>query len=225
MGTEALWIGLALSAASAGVSEANRRSTLRKQDRELAQGIRDQARVRREATQKVNEQIDRTEKSDAQTYRDARMGSMSKTLAKNRAKAMASLQQEGDLSDAARAYQAAQGAGAGDYAANLASLFSIIDAAGDQRRSEGMGRGDLGMDLTRLGGDASQMEFLARMRAQRHQDNPWLGILAAGLSGAGQGIAAGGLNFGGGAGAGAANPAHSTGGATRGWLGSGWRGP
>jgi len=198
MGTEAAWVPLVMSAVAAGASEYNNRRTARKQDREIAQGIREQAQTRREATQKVNEVVDKTAESDASTFRDERMSSMQRAIAGARQKALNSVNQEGGISDTAAAYQGRAGTGATDYAGALAGLFSVMDAAGDQRLSERNLSGDANMDLARLSGDASQSEFLARLRANRHRPNPWINIGAAALSGAGQGIATGAFGGGGG---------------------------
>lgn len=231
-------IPLIMSVAAAGVSEANNRKTLRKQDRETARGIQEQAKIQREANARLNQTLDKTESSSAEPLREQGMSRMNKTIASKRQKALESLNQEGDISDAAKKLQSESGANATDYAGNLAGLFSIIDAAGEQRLGEGNMRGDLGMDFSRLGGDASQAGFLARLRAQQHRDNPWLSIAAAGLGGAAQGMASGGFGGGGGGGGGAGAASYGPvsahganvvgnnfGGRTSGWLGSGWRGP
>lgn len=197
MGTEALWIGAALAAAGGAVNEVNNRRTARKQDEELARGIRENAKVQREANERLNTVVDKTAESSAEPFRSERMNSMQQRIANKRAQALASIAQGGNTSDAAKAMEAAAGVTATDYAGGLADLFSIIDAAGEQRLAEGNLRSNASMDLSRLSGDAGQNTFLAQMRARRHRPNPLLGIAGAALSGAGTAYASGGFGGGG----------------------------
>lgn len=189
MGTEALWIGAALAAAGAGVNEANNRRTARKQDREIARGIRENAEKQREANKRLNEVIDRTESSSAEPYRAQRMSSLNRMAQAKRAQALASLEQTGNISDAAKGYGANAAGNAMDYAGTLSGLMSVIDAAGDQRLGEQNVKRDANMDLARLDSDINQNTFLSQLRAQRHRNNPWLSIAGAALSGAGSAYA------------------------------------
>lgn len=190
MGQAAIPIALAL--ASAGASAYNTAKTANKQDKILAQGIREQGELQQQANRRLNDTINYFEGSTPDEIKAQITSQMGRQLQLKRAQALAALQQPGGASEASQ--EAAQKAGlsAQDYAKTLAGLFGRIDAPVEQRRNEGFQRIDLGDDLSVTGRNSRALDYLTRLKASGVRRNPWLDILSAGLSGASTGVALGG---------------------------------
>lgn len=191
MGIEtAALIGLGLSAAGAGASAYNAKRTADRQDRQLATSIINQGRKQQVADTAVNEEVRKLEDSNAADERAGRLAEYMDIVAKNRGTAEAGLTpglgSERFQSDAAAATKATQG-----YAGKMADLMARIDAPSLQRQGEGFAYGKLATDLGLIGREASGQAFLDQLKLNRIQRNPWLDMAAAGLSGAGGGMAAG----------------------------------
>ena len=185
-------IPIALAVAGAGVSAYNTQKTAKKQDRTAAEGIRKQGEIQREANKRLNESLMFFEKSGPDDIREDYSAGFQKQMRLKQALALAGLEQEGAGSrDADKMAQQAGGT-ALDYGDFLEGVFSRIDAPGEQRRREGEERTDLGSDLSVHGRQSRGEDYLTRLKVQSIMRNPWLDILAAGLSGAGGGMAAGG---------------------------------
>ena len=190
MGSEAVWVPIVASLVSAGVNEANNRSTARKRDRDIAEGIRKNSETQKKANAKIGKNLDFIEDSSASEFKDTLQGKFLNQLNRQKAAGLAGLDTEGGTSDAFNRGQDAAKTGSIDYAGNIADLLSGIDAAGLQRNAEGFNSGDLGMDLGVLERNSDQDSFLSQLRASRHRNNPLLSIAAAGISGAGGAYAA-----------------------------------
>ena len=185
MGTEALWVPLVLSAAGAGLSEYNQRKTAKKQDADIAAGIRKNAETQQKANAKVNENLNFIEESKAKPFKDTLQGQFLQRINQEKRAGLAGFDQVGNVSDAYKSGVSSAKTGAIDYGRLVSDLLSGVDAAGNQRQAEVARSGDLSMDLSKFGRDISQDEYLARLRAARHRDNPWLSIASSALKGAG----------------------------------------
>lgn len=170
----------------AGVYNANQQA--KKQDRALAEGIRQQSATQRRADQRLGEtlgELEQSRPSDAiaqtrQSYEDALRGTASNAVAGQA------------ISGLSKAYDEATNAGqarASESVANVADALSRIDAAGLQRQNEAFRTGDLGMDLSVLGREAQGIDFLSRMKAQGIRRDPWLDAFAGALQGYGSSAA------------------------------------
>lgn len=182
MGIE-LALALGLAAAGAGVSAYNTNKTLKKQDAAAAQGIRNQAKLQREADARVNEQVQQLEGSTMADERAKRLDEFMATLAANRGQARGI--DAGTLGSAA--FQAANDAGvtrADTAAARTAGQLATADAATMQRIGEGVSYGRLATDLGLTQRRASGQQFLDDLRLRRIRRNPGLDVLAGALSGA-----------------------------------------
>ena len=198
MGSEALWVPIVMSLASAGVNEYSNRKTASKRDRDIAAGIRKTSETQEKANQRINQNVDELSKSTAQPHKDTLQGQFIDRINKVRKQALSGLNTEGGTSDAYRDAAGNAKVGAIDYGGAISSLLAGIDAAGNQRQAENKEFGNTGEDLLKFKRDADQDSFIAQLRASRHRNNPLLGILSAGLSGAAMGTAAGGFSgFGG----------------------------
>lgn len=185
-------IPIALAVAAAGTSAYNTAKTAKKQDRALAEGIRKQGDIQREANKRLNESLMFFEKSSAEPIQAELSDKFRNRLRLQQALALSGLEGSGDLSDAAVMAAAKARGIATDYGDFLEGVFSRIDAPGEQRRREGEERTDLGKDLSIHERNSRAEDYLARLQASSIRRNPWLDILAAGLSGASGGLAAGG---------------------------------
>jgi hypothetical protein len=216
MGTEAIWIPIALAAAGAGVNQVNTNRTAKKRDRDIAQGIRDSSAQQQKADSAINENLDELSESRAAPFKDKLQDSFIQRIRANQALGTDNIDSVGGTSDAFKRGSTKAKTGAIDYAGVIADLLSSVDAAGNQRTAERKSSNNTGMDLLKFKRNSEQDSFLAQMRAARHRDNPLLAILGAGLSGA----AVGG-GFGGGGGVPAAAPIAAGSGVTPGSFNTG----
>lgn len=181
------WVAVGIALAAAAASAYNTQRTARKQDQQIAAGIREKSRVQRQADKRITDELDQlqrsTSKDDQQgavaQYQQALRGTQQQAQA---GQALAGLSQEYDA-----ATNAAQ-AQTGNYVSQVVDSLSRIDAAGLQRQREGMRVGELGTDLRVLGREAEGIDFLSNLRAQGVRRNPYLDALAAGLNAYGGGV-------------------------------------
>lgn len=199
------WVAVGIALAAAAASAYNTQRTARRQDQQIAAGIREKSKVQRRADQKIQEELDRLQQSTPQAeqqgavqqYRDALRGTQQNAQA---GQALSGLSAE---------YDAATGAAqqrTGGYLSEVIDSLSRVDAAGLQRQREGISAGNLGTDLRVLGREGEGIDFLANMRARGVRRNPYIDALAAGLNAYAGGV--------GGASSGAASASNAGGTAT-----------
>ena len=192
MGAEVL-VPLILSGLSAGAKAFNINRTAKKQDRELAEGIRKSSAKKQEATQRIDKNLNFLEESSAQPFKDDLQSQFIARINQARALGTDNLDRPGNVSSAfTKASTGAKGQ-ATEFAGQIASLLAGVDAAGNQRQTEGFRAGDLGMDLKRLDRDADSEDFLARLRASRIRPSFPLSVLSGVLDGGASAAASGGF--------------------------------
>lgn len=189
-GAEAIWVPAAITALGAGAGAYNQDQMLRDQDREVARGMREQAALSEQASQRVNQQIQDVAKSTpdaeaAQAESDF-IGAMKRARA---ARGGDSLSGPGgsrfqDDLGLARTQTANEGS-------MLAKQLARIDAPQFQRFREGVGMNNAITDLSLLDDRSKAVDFLTRMRAANQRANPWIdaasqGLTAFGLAKSGQ---------------------------------------
>lgn len=181
------WVALALAAAAAGTQYYNTERTAKRQDQQVAAGIRNQGRLQQQADAKVAAEVEALKGSTAEASRRKALDDYTGALQSRKARI------EGGLTPAigsedfrADAAQAANDSFA--YGTENAGLLSRIDAAGDQRRGEGFGVSNLASGLGLIGRESSGQNFLDELRLRAIRRNAGLD-LAAGLMSAGAGAA------------------------------------
>jgi hypothetical protein len=184
-------IPIALMVGSAIVKARNDRKTAKKQDREVAEGIRRQGEEQRQANARINETLDFFQESEAGDIRDSLSKRYSDQLRLKQAQGLAGFDTAGDSSDAFKGRSAQRQSDVVGRSDVLQGLFSTIDASDDQRLLEGFERGDLGSDLSINSRNSAAENYLTQLRLASIQRSPWLDILSAGMSGAAQGTAGG----------------------------------
>lgn len=178
MGTEAIWIPLAIGALSAGASIAETKRTERKQDNVLAAQLRGQGERQREADAQVADLISKTEQS---TSADERAGTLAQYMDRVRLQkgtAGSGLQQAGAVSDAYKRSENDAALGISDYGAKIAGLLSRMDAPALQRMNEARDVGRFATEVDRIKRFAGGDDFLARLKLQGIKRNPWVDGLA-----------------------------------------------
>lgn len=185
MGTEALWIPLALSAAGAGLQAHNSYRTAKRQDSAAAAGIRQQAARQREADQRVNAEIGALEGSTPEGEKAQALSDYMTTLQRARSQARGG----GDVAGASDRYQtddAAAKVGIQNYGGQVADTLSRIAAPGLQRDREGRQINRMGSDVAGIARNAGGEAFLAQLRHNSINRNPWLdagGQVLTGIAG------------------------------------------
>lgn len=192
----ALAVPLMFAAAAAGTSIYNTRQTEKRQDRALAEKIRQQSKKQQEADARIAETLTGLQGSNPAVERAQALADYVAQVRANAAGMGALGQQGGAVSDAyARAAEDAA-MGVSDYIGGQAELMARQDAAGRQREREGRTVAGLGTNLGLIEREARGQAMLDDMRVNSIRRNPWLDAASAVL-----GAMAGGM------GAGAAAPA------------------
>jgi len=166
----ALLIGTALAA---GGQAYNTDRTEKKQDAALADSIRNQSKLQREADKKVNDQVAGLEGDTSADEEAGRMESYMDMLRTGRPGMQAGLAPTVGSS----AFQLDARDAGEDVAAearDTASLMSRIDAAGLQRQGEAFGYGNLATDIGLLGRQSSGQAFMDDLRMKGIRRNPWI---------------------------------------------------
>ena len=185
-------ISLGLLAASLGAKAVNTRQTARRQDRELALGIRKQGEIGKEAAGRVQKEVTSLAESNPEVEKAEAIKGFIDTLRSSQDLTSEALPGIPGASERFAEDVGAAGAGVRARAGGRAELLSKIDAPIRQRQREAFGRGRLGVDIGELGERSSAEDFLARLRASEQRNNPLIDIGADILGGvATAGVASG----------------------------------
>jgi len=190
MGAAAIPIALALASTATSMYNTNR--TAKKQDEALYEGLRRQSDIDRKTFLRTGESIGKFEESGPEEISADLSDKYRKQIRLKQGQAFQGLDQPIDLSDEAVAASGKAVDTSNQYAGLLQGLFSQVDAAGEQRRLEGVEQGNLGTDLSVLARDSDAQKYLTDLRVRGVQRSPILDLLAAGLGGASTGLAGGG---------------------------------
>jgi hypothetical protein len=174
MGTEAVWVPLALAAVGAGTSYYNTQQTAKRQDNSLADQIRQQSARQREADTQVNDLVQKRAGSDAAGERAQTLGGYLDQVRAATGASTSGLGQVGRTSDAYQQSANDAALGVADYGQKTAQLMSRIDAPAQQRQREALENAQFQTDLGLIKRNASGDDYLARLRLQNIRANPWL---------------------------------------------------
>ena len=187
-------IGLLLTAAGAGTQAINNNQALRRQDRQVAEGIRRQGRLQRESNERVNEQIDELAASTGQAERAERLAGFRDALRDVQGSTEGSLPGDAAVGNASRRFAERVSQGANRVARNRAGQadrLSVIDAAADQRMNEGASRARAGADLSELSRRSRAEDFLTQLRVAQERPNEFVNLLGGLASGVGSAMTLG----------------------------------
>jgi len=172
------------TAAAAGAQAYNTNQTVKRQDRALADDIRNQGAKRREGEARTNTEIEKLKLSTNDDERQKKLGVYTQALRDKQGNITNGLtngvggetfQQDANI--------AAQGAV--DYGMDNADTMSRIDAPIDQRVGEGVSFGNLNIDMNTIAREAQGRHFLDQLRYNSIRRNPWIDAGAQVLSAAG----------------------------------------
>lgn len=191
MGIE-LGIAALLAAGGAGLNYYNTSKTEKKQDKALAQDIRNQGKKRAETQALTNKEIEKLTASRSADEKEANLAQYTDAIRKAAGNATRGLSGgmggerfQQDAADASKAVTA--------FGNDRANTISAIDAPIDQRFGEGVSFGNLGVDIGNVTRQAEDQHFLDQLRLKGIKRNPWLDIASAAMSGAASaGIGSGG---------------------------------
>ena len=181
---------LGAAAVAAGASAYNTNRVAKKQDQELARGIREKSKVQQRADATIADELTNLERSTSADEQQTTLGQYQDALRGTERQAQAGQA----LTGLSKEYDAATGAAQGrtsGYLDQVINSLSRIDAAGLQRQGEGMRMNDLGANLSVLGREAGGIDYLANLRAQGVRRNPGIDAFAAGLNAYGGGLGGG----------------------------------
>lgn len=150
----------------------------KKQDSALAQQIRTDSAHQQDADSAVADLINKTAGSTDTGAQQSLLGKFTQQIQDARGNATGGLNQVGNVSDAYKASGADAALGITDYGNKVADLTSRIDAPTLQRQDEQADRLRFSSTLGGISRDAAGDDFLAKLRLQRIQANPY-GMAAA----------------------------------------------
>jgi hypothetical protein len=186
MGTEAIWIPLAVSAISAGAAAKNQHDTLQRQDNEAAAGIAAQAGRQRQADARVSQEVQALEASSPEAERARATNDFLGQLRQARG-AQYNANGVGASSDEFAKDTAAGAGKVVDFGKASADRMARISAPGRQRVNEQVSFGRAAGDVNQIARGAQGDAFLTQLRMRGIQANPWIGA----ASQLGQGVASG----------------------------------
>lgn len=189
MGTGAEFLVPALlTAGGAGLSYYNGRQTAKRQDNIVAGQIRQQGARQQEANRAIADAMQQRAGQGADDER-ASIGSQYLDQVRNaQANAQRGLGQVGAVSGAYQQDANNAALGIGDYGTRTAGLMARMDAPAQQRQREGISDARTAMDLDQIGRRSRSDDYLAHLRLQGTQRDPWMD-LASSLMGVGAGFA------------------------------------
>lgn len=196
MGSEAIWVPLAMAAIGGTASYVNNRNVAHKQDQNLAAQIRASGQKQQEADQRTAQLISQQAKDTDAQDKAKSLASYNQSLALKAPQATSIFKVPGAVSDAYAKAGSDAALGVTKYGADQADITSSMEAPMLQRQREHADmdsyKNDIGMIARRNAGDT----FLANMRLRGIQGNPWLSLVS-GVSGAAAGSMARSGNYGG----------------------------
>lgn len=184
MGTEAIWIPLALAAAGTGASVYNERRTAKKQDNELARGIREKSALQRKADSEVQKLISDTAGSNPQDEIAESLAQYTEQLRRSQGQQGSGIQGLSGASDKYQQDKVDATSGVAQYGSKIAGLMSRIDGASRQRENESINQANFQNRISMLGREGQGQDYLSRMRLDGIRPNAGLSALSEVLSGA-----------------------------------------
>ena len=181
--------GLIITAVAGGVSTVNQQRALKKQDREVARGIREQGEIQRESNRRVNEQIDELAGATGEAEQAAALSDFQQAIRSGREQTEGSTQDVVGASDRFAERVGDARASVRGEGQEQAERLSVIDGILRQRIGEGQDIGRTESDLTALRNTSNAADFLTRLRASEIRPNPWVDLAAGIAGGVGSGMA------------------------------------
>jgi hypothetical protein len=171
--------GAALVVGGTAVGLYNQNQAANKQDAALAAGYRQQGQLQGQANQATQKLISQYQNSSAKPYQQQAVGQFLQAVNANAGDATQPLNQVGATSDAYK--QAAKNAALGisTYGKTNANLMGAMDAPQMQRQALTGDQLAYGSQVGNIEQQSRTAQFLAQLKAQSIQPNPWL----TGLSG------------------------------------------
>jgi hypothetical protein len=183
MGTEALWVPLALAAAGTGVDMYNTKKTADKRDDLALAGLKRQQAHQRNADARISTELGAMEGSSPE---DERQASLNQYLTQLRAaRSPAQGQQGGPGGSRYREDSRTASAGIDNFGNKVAGTMARIGAAGKQRQVERRGISRMASDVGGIARNASGDNAVNKLKIDAVQLNPWLQGLGAVLKAAG----------------------------------------
>jgi hypothetical protein len=198
MGTEEIWIPLALSALSAGVGVYNQRTTANKQDAALAAQIRNQMATQRKADTQVQQLIGKEKGFTPAPEQAAESQAMNAVRAANAPAATSALDVPGAVSKSYEADRSNAALGITNFGKQQANLMAAMDAPKQARLDFQKNINDYTTGMGMLKRQLQGQDYLSQMKLNSIRPNPWLTGAQGVLQGMASASAAGGWGGGGG---------------------------
>lgn len=187
MGTEAIWIPLAMAAVGAGTSYVNTKQTNKRLENESLTRILNQKGKQREADKEVQKLIADTAASNPEARSAEALAGYTSELRRSQGQQTSGIANLEGASDAYKQMASEGASGVSEYGGQLASLFSRIDGALRQREDEGVARMDSQNRIDMLSRASQGQDHLSNLRMEGIGPNPLLTAVSQIAYGASQG--------------------------------------
>jgi hypothetical protein len=194
MGTESVWVPLALAAVSAAGTAYNQYDVAKKQNAASTDMMRTQQTRQREANAQTDQQIAAIKNSNADSARQQSLDGFLSTLRANAVNSRGTTPVLGG--DRFQADANSTNAAIQNYGTNRADILSRILAPMEQRRNEVQGMARTNDELAGIARNAEADRFLSQLRMQNIHANPWISA-GSQVAGAAAGAMAGSMPAGG----------------------------
>lgn len=192
MGTESLWVPLAISALSAGGAVYNQQDQAHKAQDIADNTIRMQQTKQHQADDVLNANVDRMKASTGDAERQASLDGFLSQLRANATQQGGSSGVPGTASARAKGDAAAGTVAIQGYGTNRADILSRIMGPTVQRMHENQMTARAGSDVSGIARDASGQAWLDQLRQQKNVLNPWISAASQLGNGVAQGMASSG---------------------------------
>lgn len=190
MGTESIWIPLAISALGAGATAYDQNRVARQQKEEATDLMKTQQRKQFQADALLNENTAALGQSSPEEERQKAMAGFLETLRANAGNAAGT---STDVASGGRYGEDAAAAKADiqNYGTNRSDMLSRIVAPSRQRQNERFAIGRTADEVSGVSRDADAERFLSQLRMQSIRANPWITAGGQVAQGVATGMAAG----------------------------------
>lgn len=171
------WVTIAVTVVSAAASMAEQQHVAKKQDKQLAEQLRQQGESERKVNARTQEFI-QGQDANAQPQETAARKSYDAALDANQHQAAAPLATAGNVSDAYKKAGSDAALGISDYGHARAGLQAAIGAPTQQRIDNQRKINDFGIDVGQINRGQKSQDYLDTMKLNSIHANPYVSLLA-----------------------------------------------
>lgn len=173
-----IWTAAALAVIAAGTEYYNGQQVAKKQDNTLANELRQQGLLQKQAQQKTSDLINKTAQSNDTGAKASLLDQFMQQMQQQGGNVKSGLNQVGNVSSAYTKAANDAASGIASYGDNRAGLAASIDAPGVQRQNEAADLSRYGSGIGLLKQNSDALDFLTQMKLRGIRPNPWISAVS-----------------------------------------------